>query len=241
MRLANLWLLGLVAVFTGSFLAPAHAQECTSNADCAAPLTCKAGASSCSQGGAFLPDGGVYVSDPVCTPGPSKCTWSFVPCQADSECTFAQWACLLVPDQTVIKTCFPKAIACSAGQACPAGWSCLDLSQWKDGDEPLDIWNIKSGTQFCWPDSLKAVLDRSARTDGSGLNLPSSGDSASGDGDSVGTSGAAGAPGSTKADSTSSSKGSGCTMASQAAPTHFGMLTIAVLGLLWFGRKRRRR
>ena len=148
----------------------------------------------------MLPDGGIATSDPVCEPMPSKCTWTFVRCQSERECDSPQWTCLLVPEQLLIKTCFPKAIACSTDQACPAGWSCLDLSQWKDGDEPLKIWNPSEGTQFCWPDSLKPVLDRTARTDGSGLNLPTSG--SDGTAASLSDAGTA-AP-------ESASKGSGC-------------------------------
>jgi hypothetical protein len=229
MRIAGLVALGSMVVLAD--WAPAHAQVCTGNSDCASPLTCKAGASRCSQSGAMLPDGGISVSDPVCDPAPSKCTWSFVPCQAEGECALAQWTCLPIPGQTVIKTCFPKEIACSAGQTCPTGWSCLDLSQWEDGDEPLDIWKASNGTQFCWPDGLTGVLDGSAGTDASGLGLKS-----------AGTSGGAASSDSTgSADSKSASKGSGCAMGGGHGPSDPFVMILALLGLLSLRRAARRR
>jgi hypothetical protein len=183
----------------------------------------------------MLPDGGIYVSDPECTPELSKCTWSFVRCQGDSECVLPQWACLPIPGQAVIKTCFPNAIACSAGQACPTGWGCLDLSQWQDGNEPLEMWNIESGRQFCWPDSLKGVLDGTAEPDPSGLRLPSSGSS-----DSTNGTGAADASGLAPADSTPTSKSSGCALGHRRGPACSSVMLLALLGLLSLRRAARK-
>jgi hypothetical protein len=128
--------------------------------------------------------------------------------------------------------CFPKAIACPSDQACPAGWSCLDLGQSDDGHEALEIWNTGEKTQFCWPDGLKAVLDRTARTDASGLSLPSSG--------SDGT--AASLKDAGTAAPESASKGSGCAMSGRPGAASLQLVVLAVgLGVLRRRSVRKRR
>lgn len=230
MRNASLWVLGSMVAFAISLVEPALAQVCTGNTECASPLTCKAGASKCSQSGMVLPDGGFSVGDLVCEPAPSECTWTFVRCQAESECVFPQWTCLAVPDQTLIKTCFPKAIACSAGQTCPTGWSCLDLGEWKDGDQPLKVWKAGDQTQFCWPDSLQGVLDRTAGTDTSGLSLPSAGSNGKASTDEAGTAGPE-----------SASKGSGCALGGHpgASSSRLVVLALALVGLRTLSLRKR--
>jgi hypothetical protein len=187
--------------------------------------------------------------DPVCENQPSKCTWTFVRCQADSECTQPNWACLTVPGQSTVTTCFPKAIACSAAQACPTGWTCIDFTQVYDSD-PLQIW-AATGNNYCWPDSLNGVLYREIRTDSSGLGVSgvSGGtDKASTDagravtlgGDESGISIDAGTPASSGTGSAPANGKSGCTIGGRNTSTSWTLLALAMVGLLRLGRMSRK-
>jgi hypothetical protein len=150
-------------------VAPAWGQQCATDADCAAPLTCKSNGQMCSSSGAVLPDGGMYVSDPVCTPNPPTCTWTLQACTADSECTQARWACTQIPGEGASKICFPEGIVCAAGQACPAGWSCVDFATVREADM-VDMWSPNGETKYCFPDSLRRVADKTANVDSSGID-----------------------------------------------------------------------
>ena len=167
MKSLRLALVGFAGLGLG--MAPAQAQNCTTDAECAVPLTCRAGGTRCSQSGGKLPDGGMFVSDPICVADPSTCTWSLVACTADSECTLAHWACLALPAVGASSICFPEGIVCAAGQVCPAGWSCVDFSTVA---EPTlaDMWGPSSETKYCFPDVLRGIADKTTRTDVSGIN-----------------------------------------------------------------------
>ena len=241
--------LATTALVTFAWTASARAQSCANDSDCASPLTCKQGAKVCMGGGGILPDGGTYVMDPVCENQPSKCTWTFVRCQADSECTQPNWACLTVPGQTAVMTCFPKAIACSAAQACPTGWTCIDFTQVYDSD-PLQIW-AATGNNYCWPDSLNGVLYREIRTDSSDLGVSgvSGGtDKGSSDagravtlgGDGSGASSDAGKPGSSGTGSAPANGKSGCTIGGRNTSASWTLLALAIVGLLRLGRMSRK-
>jgi hypothetical protein len=221
--------LAAAALLTGVWITSAHAQSCATDSDCPSPLTCKQGAQNCSGGGGILPDGGTYVTTPVCENQPSMCTWTFVRCQADSECTQTNWACLTVPGQDTVKTCFPKAIACSGAQSCPTGWSCIDFTQVYDSD-PLQIW-AATGNNFCWPDGLNGVLYREARTDSSGLGLS---------GVSAGASGAAGTNGSSDTGSAPANSKSGCAIGGRNTSVSWTLLALALVGLLRLRRVARK-
>ena len=243
-------LVGTMALLTAASSAPALAQACATDVDCTAPLTCKPGPTACQGGGGILPDGGTYTLPTICQTEPATCTWVFVTCQEDSTCTLPNWGCLMVPGQSTVKTCFPKYIPCSATQACPTAWSCIDSTQAKHND-PLDVWGVAGASNYCWPDNLGGVFDGTTRTDSSGLGLTSTGTAA-------GTSGAAGANGtgggqgketgdagmvSTPATQpTPASSKSGCTIAgSSGASSHFALLALALVGLLRLGRTSRKR
>lgn len=241
--------LAAAALLTCLWVTSAHAQSCATDSDCASPLTCKQGAQVCSGGGGILPDGGTYVTATVCENQPSKCTWTFVLCQADSECTQTNWACLTVPGQNTVKTCFPKAIGCSGAQSCPTGWSCIDFTQVYDSD-PLQIW-AATGNNFCWPDTLNGVLYRDIRTDSSGLGLSGvSGGTDKGStdaglaitlgGDGSGTSGAAGTNGSSGTGSAPANGKSGCTIGGRNTSDSWTLLALALVGLLRLRRMARR-
>jgi hypothetical protein len=236
------------ALVTCAWTPSIQAQSCATDSDCASTLTCKQGGKVCSGGGGILPDGGTYVMDPVCENLPSKCTWTFVPCQADSECTQTTWACLTVPGQDTVKTCFPKAIACSAAQACPIGWSCIDFTQVYDSD-PLQVW-ATTNNNLCWPDSLKGVLYREIGTDSSGLGLTgvSGGtDKGSSDGgravtlggDQSVTSSNAGTAGSSGTGSAPTNGKSGCSIGGRNTSAGWTLLALALVGLLRLGRRSR--
>jgi hypothetical protein len=150
-------------------MAPARAQTCATNATCAAPLTCKPGSKICSSSGGTLPDGGTFTTEPVCENEPATCTWTLVPCTADSECTLAYWKCLALPVEPVSRLCFPEGILCAAGQACPAGWSCVDFSAVAEKDL-ADMWNPNGQTQYCFPDALRGVADKTTQVDSTAVN-----------------------------------------------------------------------
>jgi hypothetical protein len=219
----------------------ARAQSCATDSDCVSPLTCKQGAQVCSGGGGILPDGGTYVTATVCENQPSKCTWTFVRCQAESECTQTNWACLSVPDQDTIKTCFPRAISCSGAQSCPTEWSCIDFTQVYDSD-PLQIWSA-TGNNYCWPDSLNGVLYREIRTDSSGLGLSGisggvdkgstdAGQASTLGGDESQTSVDAGTTGSSGTGSAPANSTSGCTIGDRNTFASWTLLALALVGLL---------
>ncbi len=224
--------LATTALVSCAWTASAQAQSCAVDSDCASTLTCKQGAKVCMGGGGILPDGGTYVMDPVCENQPSKCTWTFVRCQADSECTQPNWACLTVPGQSTVKTCFPKAIACSAAEACPTGWTCIDFTQVYDSD-PLEIW-AATGNNYCWPDSLNGVLYREIGTDSSGLGLSG----VSGGTDKSST--AAGTAGSSGTGSAPANGKSGCAIGGRNTSASWTLLALAMLGLLRLGRMSRK-
>ncbi len=239
--------LGTMALVTCAWTAPTRAQSCATNADCTAPLTCKPGPQNCSGGGGILPDGGTFVLPTTCENEAAACTWVFVACQADSECTLPNWACLSIPGQTVVKTCLPKYMTCSAAQACPTAWSCLDSNTTYHND-PVDLWGVARGTSYCWPDSLSGVLTGSTRTDSSGLDLTSGGTDGQGRGigDAAvpislgdGESGTAGTNGSPTTTPAPASSGSGCTIAGQSA-TAAPFVLLALFGLLRLGRARKK-
>jgi hypothetical protein len=119
----------------------------------------------------MLPDGGMYISDPVCEPRPTECTWVLVACREDAECTIPSWGCFLVPGQATAKMCFPKYITCSPSQPCPAGWLCIDSGRIYSNN-PLEVWGqARGGPNYCWPSSLGGALAGGTRTDTSGLGL----------------------------------------------------------------------
>ncbi len=179
-------LVGFAGLFLG--MAPARAQTCATDANCAAPLTCKPGSKICSASGGMLPDGGTFTTEPVCENGPATCTWTLVPCTADSECTSAQWKCLAPPSDPVPHFCFPEGILCAAGQACPAGWSCIDFSAVARADL-ADMWSPNGQTQYCFPDVLRGVADKTAQVDSSAVSQNTSSGSS---GTTTGTAGTTG-------------------------------------------------
>jgi hypothetical protein len=214
-------------------LAPVQAQECSTNADCTAPLTCKSMGATCTQSGTILPDGGTYVSDPVCVPEPSTCTWTLVACTADSQCTQAQWACQALPSAGADKICFPQGIVCAAGQACPAGWSCVDFATVAENDL-VDMWHPNGETKYCFPDFLRGVADRTTQVDSSGINPGGAGGAGTDVRGSVDGGSAAG----TGAGPTDKVSSSGCAVGGHAR-TAWPCCLLA--GLLAIRRLRRRR
>lgn len=172
MTVTNLALrfVGIIVALTFSLTAPAHAQSCATDSDCGAPLTCKSPGGVCTQGATRLPDGGFYVTPPVCEAMPSQCTLVFSACQADSDCSLTNWGCFLFPLQSTVKVCFPAYKPCSATQACPAAWSCI-TSAAPSSHDPGAFWGTAGASNYCWPDSLAGFLDGTIRSDASGLNL----------------------------------------------------------------------
>ena len=148
-----------------------------------------------------------------------------------------------------VKTCFPKAIACSAAEACPTGWSCIDFTQVYDSD-PLQVW-AATGNNFCWPDSLNGVLYREIGTDSSGLGLSGvSGGTDKGStdagrtvtlgGDESGASVDAGTSASSGTGSTPASGKSGCAIGGRNISASWTLLALALVGLLCLGRTPRK-
>jgi hypothetical protein len=154
-----------------------------------------------------------------------------------------------VPGQSTVKTCFPKAIACSAAQACPSGWTCIDFTQVYDSD-PLQLW-AATGNNYCWPDSLNGVLYREIRTDSSGLGVsgvsgeidkgsPDAGRAATLGGDESGATIDAGTPAPSGTGSAPTSGKSGCTIGGRNTSASWTLLALALVGLLRLGRMARK-
>jgi hypothetical protein len=215
-RLTRQWL-GIIALGMGAWPPSARAQSCTTDAECAPPLACRPGATTCTQSGSRSPDGGITMSDPVCVSDPPTCTWVLTACQSDAECTQPSWACmLLVGAEPPTSICFPEGIDCSVGQPCPAGWSCVDFANVKEKDM-REMWLASSSNQFCWPDVLGGVPNKTTRVDSTAARL--------GGGSDAGTL----AP--------TSGKGSGCSMLGRAGAP--GLWLSLVLALAWrIGRRR---
>jgi hypothetical protein len=170
-RISNLALpLVETVALSCTLVGPALAQPCATDSDCAAALSCKSPGKECSQGAMLLPDGGTYVTQPICETLPSKCTWVLSACQADSDCALPNWGCLLFPNQATVKVCFPEQKSCSTTQACPASWSCI-TSALPSSNDPSLIWGPPRTSNYCWPDSLAGILDGTMHADSSGLNL----------------------------------------------------------------------
>jgi hypothetical protein len=72
--------------------------------------------------------------------------------------------------------CLPKQIACSAGQACPSGWSCFDYSNL---DGVPTGWTRDESGKACLPDGLVLAVEGHA-AGGSAGGIGSS-DSSGGD------------------------------------------------------------
>ena len=160
---------------TGICVAKLHA--CSTAADCPAPLDCQAQYTTCSGGGAVAPDGTVTKMPETCTPGPSVCFWNPVTCTIDTGCADPLYQCVKVGESgwcsgsgqacavgaicpppppptcgtTAIMNCMPKLIDCGAGQACPTGWTCLDLSNL--GGVP-STWGSIASNNSCLPDGI---------------------------------------------------------------------------------------
>jgi len=174
---------------TGTCQPAAHA--CSTNADCAAPLVCQASGGMCSGGGSVGPDGVVTTTPETCTSGPSVCTYVAKTCAADTDCADS-YQCVKVSEMsmcsgsapacrpsdagascappeppvcttTTIMNCMPKQIACAAGQACPAGWSCFDFSSFS-GTVPG--WSADTSGKSCLPDGLILVAQGHAASSG---------------------------------------------------------------------------
>lgn len=221
----------LVALPLCASAAPAIAQTCASDTDCAAPLVCQPRGSICSQSGSMSPDGGMTVSEPVCEAGPTTCTWVLTACQTSSQCTQPGWTCMPLPDAVPSTSiCFPKGIDCSGGRTCPAGWSCLDFATVKEEDM-AEMWTATGSTKFCWPDALKGVPNGTTNVDatrvgvtgvkGGGTENPTIGLGPSSDGGSA----------------SSPDKSSGCAMLGSGSEAGLWLCLAAVLA--WrLGRKR---
>jgi hypothetical protein len=174
-RLTWQWLT-VVALGMGAWLPSAMAQPCATDSECAPPLACRPGSTTCTQSGSSSPDGGFTMSDPVCVSGPSTCTWVLTACKSDAECTRPSWACmLLVGADPPTSICFPEGIDCSAGRACPAGWSCVDFANVKEKDM-RQMWLASGSDQFCWPDVLAGVPEKTTRVDSTAARLGGDGD-----------------------------------------------------------------
>ena len=176
---------------TGTCAAKPHA--CSIAADCPAPLVCQATGATCSGGGAAGPDGTVTTTDPTCAPGPSVCTFVPASCTADSDCSSSLYQCLQVSTSTecsgstgacfvgdgglvcatapppvctttVEMDCMPRPIDCGAGQACPAGWSCFDFTNYDGGARP--VWNPNAFDKSCLPDGIIVAAEGHAASSG---------------------------------------------------------------------------
>ena len=158
--------LATTAILIGTGSNMAMGQTCASDADCASPLTCQPGITICDYSGGTDVDGGVDVGTSSCQRLPDACAWVLVPCQTESDCSETMWSCISA-DQAhpEVHICFPRGIDCSDGQACPATWSCLDFSG-VGQPELATIWANPATAQFCWPDSLRGVADKTTRVDG---------------------------------------------------------------------------
>jgi hypothetical protein len=169
-RLIPRWL-GTIALVSGAWTATAFAQPCATDAECAPPLACRPGASTCSQSGSMDADGGMTVSDPVCVTEPAACTWVLVACQTDADCTQPSWTCMLLEGaQPTTHICFPRGIDCSVGAACPAGWSCVDFATVEEPDL-AGMWTSTGSTKFCWPDVLSGVPHKTTPVDATQLGI----------------------------------------------------------------------
>lgn len=215
-------LAGSVGLLFGG--AVAHAQVCTLNSDCAAPLVCKAGAKTCMGSAHLLPDGGVESTE-SCTSDPAKCAWPLQACTADSQCTQTLWSCQQLPAEGASKICFPNGIPCAAGQTCPTGWSCVDFATVKERDM-VDMWKPNGQTKFCFPDVLRGVADGTTKVDNSAIDIgvatrgdsPSGGSAPSVDGGSI----SVGAPANTSAGSSTTSTPATSTPAKDNSGCSFG-------------------
>lgn len=241
MQMARLtsWWLGIIAFGMGAWAPSATAQSCTTDAECAPPLACRPGATTCTQSGSRSPDGGFTMSDPVCVSDPPTCTWVLTACQSDADCTQPLWACmLLVGAEPPTSICFPEGIDCSARQACPAGWSCVDFANVKEKDM-REMWLASASNQFCWPDVLAGVPNKTTRVDstaarsGGGIEGSLNGTA---DGGSAG--GSLPIPGSDASEPIVSSGGSsGCSLLGHCrAP---GLWLPLAFGLAWWTGRRR--
>lgn len=143
--------------------------------------------------------------------------------------------------------CFPKGIACSANAACPAGWSCLDFATVKEKDLAA-MWTDTGSTQFCWPDVLAGVPDRTTRVDSTkagvtgvragGSDSPPVGLGPTSDGGTATVGGKAVATASDGGTGPGSDKSSGCAMLGRGS--HADLWLCLGVALAWrLGRKRR--
>ena len=138
---------------------------------------------------------------------------------------------LLEGAQPTTHICFPKGIDCSAGAACPAGWSCVDFSTVKEKDLAA-MWTSTGSTKFCWPDVLRGVPDQTTPVDATQLGITGVAGGGT-EGPSRGVADGGSAP------QSSSDKGSGCSMLGQGA-SPVPWLAVA-FALAWrVGRQRRR-
>ncbi len=71
----------------------------------------------------------------------------------------------------VVNNCMPKEIKCDAGQACPAGWSCFDFTNFESAAVPG--WSTPMPSNACLPDGLILTIKGQANG-GSGSNYGSS-------------------------------------------------------------------
>jgi len=178
----------------------AKVRACSVATDCPAPLTCQSQATTCTGGASVSTDGTVTSTPTTCTPGPTVCTWVAVACAADSDCADPLYACAKVRESTgcsatgpclavgdasarcapsepptcvtsVEKDCMPKPIDCGAGQACPAGWSCFDFSNYNGGVRP--VWSPSAPDKSCLPDGI--ILATQGHVAGAGQLTASSG------------------------------------------------------------------
>ncbi|MGC9983753.1 MAG: hypothetical protein ABSF35_08990 [Polyangia bacterium] len=200
---------------TGTCVAKPHA--CSTAADCPTPLVCQANGAICSGGATGGAGGTVTTTADTCTPGPSVCTYVPVTCTTDSDCADPLYQCVEVSEEgwcsgsggacaagetcpaptpptcgtTVIMNCMPKPIDCGSGQACPAGWSCFDFSNYDGGVRPT--WSPNAPDKSCLPDGIILATQGHASDGGQfTANSGSSGTATVGLGLAPGTGGASG-------------------------------------------------
>jgi len=236
-RLASQWL-GIITVGMGAWAPTATAQSCTSDSECAPPLACRPGATTCTQSGTSSPDGAFTMSDPVCVSDPPTCTWVLAACQSDAECTQPSWACmLLVGAEPPTSICFPEGIDCSARQACPPGWSCVDFANVKEKDM-REMWLASASNQFCWPDVLAGVPNKTTRVDSNGARLGGGTEGSLNGADGGRAGGGLAIPGSDASVPVPSSGGSsGCSMLGPGRAPRLWLLLAFGLSS-WIGRRR---
>jgi MYXO-CTERM domain-containing protein len=154
--------------------------ECEVDADCPTGLTCVEEDRGDSAGVCESSPDGTETCEEVPEPEPAThaCGYVLQPCEQDSDCTQAGYACITsqgvshcsdapcsadgeCPDEPTctvdeVQLCFPARVDCTSDSDCADGWTCFTLTEENTRNPPP---SYEGATDVCFPEGIVLAIE----------------------------------------------------------------------------------